>query len=175
IPLTPSTPLSLYPVSMEQSKTALVLLRQIIRATDFSDKQLSRSHGLTLPQLLAMQALREHAPMQGSQLAQAMNLTQATITTILDRLEKKGLVRRRRDEHDKRRVWIELTDAGITLMQNSPACLQEQFVQRFDGLPGWEQAVLLASLQRLTSLLNASEIDAAPVLALGDLARAESE
>ncbi|MGO3743049.1 MarR family winged helix-turn-helix transcriptional regulator [Kerstersia sp.] len=160
---------------MEQSKNALVLLRQIIRATDFSDKQLSRSHGLTLPQLLAMQSLKEHAPMHGGQLAQSMNLTQATVTTILDRLEKKELVQRRRDEHDKRRVWITLTDKGAALMQHSPACLQEQFVQRFDGLPSWEKAVLLASLQRLTHLLNASDIDAAPVLALGDLARAESD
>ena len=59
---------------MEKSQDALVLLRQIIRATDLHDKHLSRMTGLTMPQLMTMQTLRINGPLTIGMLAKEMNL-----------------------------------------------------------------------------------------------------
>jgi len=90
---------------MENSQKALVLLRQIIRSTDMQEKDISRSTGVTPPQLMLMQTLRESTQLTTGELAKEMVLTQATVTSILDRLEKKELIARERGKEDKRKVW----------------------------------------------------------------------
>ena len=59
---------------MEKSQQALVLLRQIIRATEMQDKHISRSTGLTPPQLLTLQTLRRLAPLASGALARELGL-----------------------------------------------------------------------------------------------------
>ena len=90
-------------VDMARSQDVLVLLRQIIRVTDMHDKQLSRITGLTMPQLMTMQTLDAEGAITIGVLARKMNLAQATVTSILDRLELKGLVRRERS-HSRQRT-----------------------------------------------------------------------
>lgn len=101
------------------------------------------------------------------QLADHTNMSQATATTIMDRLESRQLVQRIRSETDKRKVHATLTDAGRALLAQAPTPLQERFIQRFQALEVWEQTLLLSSLQRISAMMNADEIDAAPVLASG--------
>ncbi len=156
---------------MSKSQSALILIRQIIRATDLHDKQLSRVSGLTLPQLLTMQTLQEGGSMTIGLLAREMNLAQATVTSILDRLEKKQLVERRRDSHDKRKVWACLSAAGIDLLAASPTSLQDLFIDKFEAMEQWEQSMVIGSLERVAGIIDALDIDAAPVLDIGDLAR----
>ncbi|WP_020679362.1 MarR family winged helix-turn-helix transcriptional regulator [Marinobacterium rhizophilum] len=156
---------------MSKSQSALVLIRQIIRATDLHDKQLSRVSGLTLPQLLTMQTLQEGGSMTIGLLAREMNLAQATVTSILDRLEKKQLVERRRDSHDKRKVWACLSETGIHLLETSPTSLQDLFIGKFEAMEEWEQSMVITSLERVAGIINALDIDAAPVFDIGDLAR----
>nr|WP_067286555.1 MarR family transcriptional regulator [Marinobacterium profundum] len=156
---------------MSKSQSALVLIRQIIRATDLHDKQLSRVSGLTLPQLLTMQTLHEGGSMTIGLLAREMNLAQATVTSILDRLEKKQLVGRLRDSHDKRKVWACLSETGTRLLAESPTSLQDLFISKFEAMEQWEQSMVITSLERVAGIINALDIDAAPVFDIGDLAR----
>lgn len=158
---------------MKKSQEALVLLRQVIRSTDMQEKEVSRSTGLTLPQLMTMQALSQHAPMTTGGLAKEITLTQATVTSILDRLEKKGLVQRERGVDDKRKVWISLSPQGIELMKGAPTTQQDMFIQRFDGLEVWEQSMMVSALERISFLLDAQHLDAAPMLDIGQIDRPE--
>lgn len=103
------------------------------------------------------------------QLANHTNMSQATATTIMDRLESRKLVQRVRSNTDKRKVHATLTDAGRALLAQAPTPLQERFIQRFQSLEIWEQTLLLSSLQRISSMMNADEIDAAPVLSVRPL------
>ncbi len=160
---------------MENSQKALVLLRQIIRSTDMQDKEISRRTGLTPPQLMVMQTLRENLQLTTGELAKEMALTQATVTSILDRLEKKDLIARERGTDDKRKVWVSLTDDGVELMKGAPTTQQDIFVRHFEDIQNWEQSMVVASLERVAFMLNAQHLDAAPVLDIGQLDRAQNE
>lgn len=106
-------------------------------------------------------------------IAKAMNLTQATVTNIIDRLENKHLVMRTRSLKDKRNVLISLTDQGSQALASSPTPLQQQFITAFEQLQSWEQSQIIATLERVSNLLGGSGIDAAPLLTLGAIDRNE--
>ena len=90
----------------------LIALRRVIRATDLHSKYLAKTTGLTAPQILLLQTLRDKGQVTIGELAQEMSLSQATVTTILDRLEKRGLVYRQRSQTDKRKVHAYLTECA---------------------------------------------------------------
>lgn len=67
---------------------------------------------LTEGQLMVLEVLLELQPMKPSQLQSFLDTTPAAITTLLDRMEKSELIRRERNDEDKRYVWISVTDFG---------------------------------------------------------------
>ncbi|TPM04376.1 MarR family winged helix-turn-helix transcriptional regulator [Mesorhizobium sp. B2-3-10] len=74
--------------------------------------------GLTYPQYLVMLALWERAPSTVGDLGEALGLDSATLTPLLKRMEAGGLVTRRRDADDERRVLVEPTAKGQALRAN---------------------------------------------------------
>ncbi len=157
---------------MAKHDEVLIALRQIIRATDLYSRKLSKVAGLTAPQLLILQAIDAREMTMGD-IAAEVSVSQATVTTILDRLEKRGLIERKRGERDKRRVYAYLTTAGREIMERAPTPLQEEFMDRFSRLEDWEQSLILSSLQRVAAMMNAGDIDASPVLDLGAIDRVQ--
>jgi DNA-binding MarR family transcriptional regulator len=71
--------------------------------------------GLTYPQYLVMLALWERSPSTIGALGEALGLDSATLTPLLKRMEAGGLVSRRRDAADERRVLVEPTAKGLAL------------------------------------------------------------
>lgn len=159
---------------MDKVEEVLITLRRLIRATDLRSKQLAKTTGLTAPQLLLLQAIRGKGQVTIGTLAQEISLSQATVTTILDRLEKRGLVYRERSSEDKRKVHAYLTDAGTEILRDAPTALQEHFVRQFRDLRDWEQSMIISSLQRVALMMDAEHIDASPVLDVGDLDRKDN-
>lgn len=151
----------------------LVALRRIIRATDLHSKQLSKTTGLTTPQLLILQAIRRSGAVPTGEVARKVNLSQATVTLILDRLESRGLVHRVRSEQDKRKVNVSLTEEGQGVVDGSPTPLQANFVERFRELHDWERGMIIAALQRVAQMMDAESIDASPYLDIGAIDRTE--
>jgi len=151
---------------MEKHQELLIALRKVIRAIDLHSKHLSKTSGLTSPQLLIMLEIDKVAGVNSSQVAKMVNLSAATVTNILDRLENKNLISRVRDTQDKRKVGLYLTDNGKALLLNAPQALQEHFIEKFSNLAQWEQSQLLSSMERLSEMMDANEIDAAPLLEL---------
>src|SRR5690554_269469 len=113
---------------MPAIEEVLTALRRVIRATDLHSKHLEKTVGLTAPQLLLLQILRDRGDLTSGELARRMNLSQATVTTILDRLERRELVQRIRSETDKRKVYTALTEAGEAILREAPLPLQQHFV-----------------------------------------------
>lgn len=68
--------------------------------------------GLTLGQLEVLELLQAHEPMKPSELLPHLETTPAAVTTLLDRMERNGLVERKRDERDRRIVWVTMTEVG---------------------------------------------------------------
>lgn len=77
--------------------------------------------GLTYPQYLVMMVLWEHQDLTVNELGQRLQLDSGTLTPLLKRLETAGLVLRRRDEEDERRVRITLTPLGQSLKMQAAA------------------------------------------------------
>lgn len=138
-----------------------------MRAIDLHSKSLAQRFGLTGPQLIILRELSEFGEVPVGELARAISLSQATVTGILDRLEKRKLVRRRRDKADKRRVLVRTTPACEATLRDAPPMLQEAFVQSFTQLADWEQTQILSSLQRVVLMMEATQLDATPILATG--------
>lgn len=128
--------------------------------------------GLTGPQALILKGL-QGGSLSAGELASRVNLSQGTVRDILNRLEKRGLIIRIRDTQDRRRVRVQLTADGQSLLDQSPPLLQERFADRFNNLQDWEQTQLLASLQRIAAMMDAEDIDAAPVLSSGSVKAVE--
>jgi DNA-binding MarR family transcriptional regulator len=146
----------------------IVALRRVIRAVDLHSRKLVESHGLTGPQALILKAL-QNGSLPAGELATRVSLSQGTVTDILNRLERRGLIIRNRDTEDRRRVLVEATNAALSLLEQSPPLLQESFARRFGNLQDWEQTQLLASLHRIAAMMDAEDIDAAPVLSSGSV------
>lgn len=151
----------------DKAEIALVSLRQILRATEISSRRLAHECGLTPSQLIILQIIARLDHPVPSAIAREASLTQATVTSLIDRLEKHGMVRRHPDTEDRRRVLIGLTEAGRSSLGGAPDLLQDRFEARFAELPEWEQSYLIAALERVAAILDAEEIDAAPVLDVG--------
>lgn len=85
------------------------------RATDGFDDAVGRRLGLNATDLRCLDWLTERAMSAGG-LAEATGLSSAATTTLLDRLERKGYVRRERDTVDRRKVLVALTPHGRELI-----------------------------------------------------------
>jgi DNA-binding MarR family transcriptional regulator len=159
---------------MNDEEQVLITLRKIIRATDLFSRRLSKTVGLTAPQLLVLQAIKGLGAVSISKLSSEVSLSQATVTTIIDRLEARGVVCRQRSQSDKRVVHAFLTDAGEKVIETAPMALQELFRDRFSNLEDWEKTMIISALQRVASLMDAEKIDASPMLHVGDADEAPS-
>jgi DNA-binding MarR family transcriptional regulator len=155
----------------EITKAALKAIRRVMRATDRGGRKLAAATGLTPSQLLVLQEIYRSRQTTPSAVAKHLQFGQATVTNIVDRLEEAGLVTRSRDETDKRQMVLRVAAAGETILEKTPDSLQARFQDRFQALPAWEQAMILAAVERLGELLDASDIDAAPLLDVGVIDR----
>ena len=142
----------------------IVALRRITRAIDLHSRELMQQIGLTAPQLAALQAIERLAPITVGALARSIHLSQATLTGILNRLETRELATRTRSGKDKRTVVVQLSPNGQRVLESAPSLLQDKFHRELLKLKQWEQTQMLASLQRIASMMDADEIDASPVL-----------
>ncbi|MFO8012933.1 MAG: MarR family winged helix-turn-helix transcriptional regulator [Phycisphaerae bacterium] len=146
-------------------------LRRISRAIELHSHSLASRYGLTVPQLAVLKELGADGGRSIGELTRAVHLSQATVTGILDRLQRRGLIERRRGEADKRKVHVWLTEDGRDALGQSPPLLHENFLEAFAGLPDWQQTQILSSLQRIVAMMEADGIEAAPMLTPGPMDR----
>jgi DNA-binding MarR family transcriptional regulator len=102
-------------------------------ASDF-DERLAKKLKLGRSDMRCLDLIAREGPLTAGRLAEDSGLTTGAVTFILDRLEEAGMVTRRRDTEDRRRVWIEIVPEA----QERLACLQQpiaeemrQVAQRF--------------------------------------------
>lgn len=149
-------------------------IRQIMRRVAAHSWQMSSQVGLTVPQLMCLKAIGEFEDLKVSEItvaavADRVRLSPATVSRIIDRLVRMELVLRERKAKDRRKVCLSLTTQGLERFQHLPTPLQERFVERLLALPESERENLLASLRRISDLMDAGEIDAAPMLYPGEV------
>jgi len=153
----------------------LTALRRIVRAIDLHSRRLVEQSGLTGPQLVTLREVARLGRIRPGSLAKAINLSHATVTGILDRLEQRGLVTRTRDGEDRRSVIVAATPEGQVILKDAPSLLQDQFRLELSRLEEWECTMILTTLQRIATMMEAEAIEAAPVLVTGSMAATPAE
>ncbi|MHA3979866.1 MarR family winged helix-turn-helix transcriptional regulator [Halovulum sp. GXIMD14794] len=156
---------------MDRTDASLIALRRILRATELFGRELARSAGLTAVQFRVLQVVNEKGSCTAKEISQRMRVSQATVTALVDRLVKQGMVVREKSQADRRQTNILVTEKGHSTIEDAPDPLQQRYVGKFEALDDWEQAMVVASLERVAAMLDAAELDASPVLDTGDIGR----
>lgn len=149
---------------MDKLHEALISIRRILRASDIHAKKLGKVTGLKTSQLIVLQSLEEFGEMTVGEIAGKVNLAQASATALVDRLQAMNLVMRARGNTDKRKVFVQLTEHGRNVLGRAPMALHDRFSDKFKALDEWEQSFLIAALQRVSGMMDASDYDVAPLL-----------
>ena len=159
------------PRARDRVDEGLIALRRILRATELYERELAGSAGLTPAQLRVLQILvsRPGDSATPTALATQMGVSQATVTALVDKLVRRGLVGRSPSETDRRQTIVTATGDGRASVAAAPDALQQRFVREFERLLDWEQAQLLSSLERVAGMLDAAKMDASPVLTTGEI------
>ncbi|SHF31913.1 DNA-binding transcriptional regulator, MarR family [Desulfacinum infernum DSM 9756] len=129
-------------------------LRQIARELDIHSKHIQETYKITVPQLICLREIYEHGPISLGALTKIVFLNSSTVTGIVDRLEKRSLVRRTRVSKDRRKIHVEITDEGVEFIKNAPTPLQDTFVERLQQLGEEEVQSILWAIERLVQLLT---------------------
>ena len=127
--------------------------RAFQRAVDEMDTAAVDYLGINRSDGNCLDVLQERGPLSAGELAVATGLSPGAITTLVDRLEKDGYVRRTRDEVDRRRVVIELTELanGLVYELYGPLSAGYEWLSRLTD----EQRTLLIDFLELGTKLNA--------------------
>ncbi|MGD9720199.1 MAG: MarR family winged helix-turn-helix transcriptional regulator [Pirellulales bacterium] len=140
----------------------VIALRRINHAIDVWSRQLWQDYGLTSPQLAMLREIMGGQNVTPGTLAAALHLSQPTVTGILGRLERRGLIRRERSPSDRRSILAIVTDAGKELAETAPPLLRDRFRRELAQLNADEQANILVILDRVATMMHAPELADAP-------------
>lgn len=156
-------------VTLNRTDASLVALRRILRASEIYGRELARAAGLTAVQLRVLQVVAETDRCTATLIARRLRVSQATVTSLIDRLVEHGMVERHRSDQDRRHILISLTGCAHKTLERAPETLQTRYMRRFEALKPWEQAQLIAVLGRVVDMLDADGGEAMPVLGEGDI------
>ncbi|MBW7453513.1 MarR family winged helix-turn-helix transcriptional regulator [Paenibacillus sepulcri] len=111
----------------------------------------SLAPGLTEGQLGVLELLLQHQPMKPSDLLAYLTTTPAAITTLLDRMERGGLVTRSRDDHDRRIVWVNVTAKGESEAKRGIELRDAYIGEALDRISSHNQQLLVYLLGKVAN------------------------
>ncbi len=151
---------------MNRSTEILIKVRKIVRSINLESKRIQKEFGVSIPQVLCLSYLKNSKNYQNSQLEirKYLNLNSSTVTGIIGRLEKRGLIARLPNISDKRINIIALTAAGDKLLDSVPPLLHNRLSGKLEILPQESLEYLVKTLDMLINMLDIQNIEASPVL-----------
>jgi DNA-binding MarR family transcriptional regulator len=135
-------------------------LRRIVKALHTYSQDVRNAYGLTGPQLWALKTLQHNERMSTGQLAAALAVHQSSVSILMDRLEKRGLIRRTRGRHDHRFVEMELTRRGAELAAEAPEAAQGRLLHALETMPPAEVRKIRHAVDRLVRAMEATDVKA---------------
>jgi DNA-binding MarR family transcriptional regulator len=120
----------------------------------YSSELLSR-YRITTPQLTVLRVLKIAGDLRLSDLSVKINLTNSTVTGIIDRLERAGLVSRQRSTDDRRVILVKITAKGRETADQVPAPHLELIRNAFFALSEEDRAELLRLLRKFHQAITA--------------------
>jgi DNA-binding MarR family transcriptional regulator len=149
-----------------ESIEILVSIRKIVRSLNLESKSIQKDFGLSITQLLSLSHLEQSPGYQSTHkhLMELLSLNSSTVTGIVNRLEKKGLVARLPKSADKRVTYIALTASGLKVLQEAPNVLHDRLAKKLETLSEEDQQMVRKSLEIVVSAMQIKEVEASPLL-----------
>lgn len=155
----------------------LIHIRKIVRALNLESKRIQKEFGVSIPQLLCLNYLAESEDYKAThkEVAGFLNLNSSTVSGIVSRLEKKGLVARLPKMGDRRVTYITLTSAGFKLLNHSPRLMHERLATSLQKLPVAQLSQMDSSLRTLIECLGIDQTEASPLFTIDDPLQSDHE
>ena len=142
-------------INAEQISLQIIMrLRQIMQEMSKHSKLILERYKISTPQLICLNEVFQHGPISIGALTKIVFLNNSTVTGIVDRLEKRELVKRVRVSKDRRQVHVEVTDQGVAFINEAPKPIQDQFMDRLLTLDEDKIGLILWSLEMLVDMLG---------------------
>jgi DNA-binding MarR family transcriptional regulator len=135
-------------------------LRRIFKAIQQYSEDVLKEFGVTGPQLWALRVIYTEGQLSMGKLSEKMYLHMSTVSGIVDRLEKKGYVERKRDVADRRVVKISLTKTGKKLVQKAPEAAQGKLLHGLESLSTRQILMICASLKKVVKFMEIEDVKA---------------
>lgn len=145
----------------EEIAEIMQFLRRIFKAIQQYSEEVFKKFGVTGPQLWALRIIYSEGELSMGKLSENMYLHMSTVSGVVDRLEEKGYVKRRRDTADRRVVKISLTKKGKRLVEKAPEAAQGKLLHGLESLSRGEVLGIHSSLGNVVRLMEIEDMKAA--------------
>lgn len=142
---------------------ALTSLRALVAALSGSARAVESRTGLTNAQLFLMRQMVGHESLSINDLAALANTRQNTVSSVVGRLVRLGLIRKVQSPDDRRRAAVSLSPKGVRLLAKAPPSPTETLIAGITALRAGEARALASGLTALVAALKL-DVDAAPLL-----------
>lgn len=143
------------PAPGEDIRNLMRAYADLITLSDPVRKRIWLASGLTLTQLRMLTYLRR-GPLAAGQLGQAIGISASSATRVLDRLEERGLISRRRRHRDRRLVEITIEPLGSRLVEETPVLRGSAIHRAIEAMGGEDRRRILASLEAFIEAVRAA-------------------
>jgi len=132
----------------QQSDAAQAMdgLRRLVRGLRLGNSGIQRATGVSSAQLFALRQLSRRSGQSLSDLAASTLTTQSSISEVVSKLIANRLVSRRVAPDDHRRIELELTDSGRSVLASAPETPQEKILAGLVSLPPQKQKLLAEAI-----------------------------
>lgn len=141
---------------MDDARQVMEAIRRIVQRLRLFSRRAERELGLSGPQLFVLQLLADHPDQSVGALAERTLTHQSTVSTVVAPLIRRGLVSRREDLEDGRRVALNLTRSGQAVLLRSPTAPQAGLIRALERLPARTRRSLAGGLSALLCEMGAT-------------------
>jgi DNA-binding MarR family transcriptional regulator len=139
------------------SRTALIQRLRVLSEVNSTETALFHQEaaaavGLGITDMKALSVLLQEGPMTAGQIAGRLSLTTGAVTNLIDRLEQRGLVERRRDATDRRKVIVAVNERRLRAGESPYVSIGEGFARQLRGYRTAELEFLVRYHERTIEL-----------------------
>jgi len=147
-------------------------IRKIVRSINLESKKMDKGQGVSIPQILCLSMLNNSPNFQAKQkeIAEKLNLNASTMSGIIDRLEKKGLLARLPKQGDRRVTLVSLTSKGSELLTEGSESLHNNLLNKLVDAPKQEVLYIEKALKLLIKYLKIEDLSESRMVDMEDKA-----
>ena len=148
-----------------ETARALNAVRSIVRSFRVNTRMIESKLGISAAQLYVLQQLNERPALSLSDIAERTGTHQSSASVVVRRLTERGFVQRTTAKADRRRVELELTDAGRELLKRAPKTIQGDLIAGSEAMSAADRARLADLFEQW---LQRSDVDNSAPPMLGE-------